>query len=985
MTTTNASGCSGSGALLCFVAAPPWLTATLYLSRLTSSLFVNNRSDGPMGGSQPLLHILASRLHGYLSGRRQALAPEQVWGGKRSGEGVYKCPRGSTEAATPLSSSSRPRSAFPLSPERSLLRPGDLTGVLLANSGEPLRPSSSAGPQLYLRRSGAMGPRVSTVRPPPPRSPSPSGSSSPFSLSWTSSSSSSSTAAMAPPSGSWEGSYMTEEGINRLIRLRWIPQQVVTRAPGTEVEPRPEPGERVVFGAHFDRGLGLSASPFFRQFLEFFGLQPHHLPANAFVQLRCFVAFMEGYAGCGSTLNSGAAVLPQGPDDRRPPASMRRRIHLLSHRHALPEDPHGRLADLLCCYARPVLPSQCTRHKICHMSGRFDPTRTSKLELTKAQVAKRVNHISQAKLPDNWNWGLKPYNRHELPPVVSFLLLAEFRLSGCEAGLSYCLSLQNFARQLAEDGDLAHKDWAPDHVDPADPATTRTRMRPSRARRPAAISAAARGGAGGGHAGLFGTNLRGAAGGEAACDLFIFYSRASGAEAADREEHRPARIEGEETAPSGSEGPPLNFPRVPALPPGAESRTAEEGADPQPPPRSRTPPIVPPPARGLLQLHLRWCIRLRLGASRFACRPAHADELSRAAPAYRPGTESQRCGRASRSWRGRASAAGAGGAAPEPQLSWTRARTKRRSRPSLPLSLGQHLTCAASIFERREMSQRADDGVGQADRLYNRLVVGYHKAKIERADMARELEAAKAVAARVPQLEEDLRVAREQCAEVKEAARARIAKARRRAGAGAAARRVQPHPAEAAKEVGRKEATTSAKRSGGGESSARASATSGFPRRGGGTEAAGKARRNVRRPRRESSDRFSMDDYPRPWPPRRADYHARLGAQKAEELFRLLGQWRRCRAVSLDQLEYRWAEVEDKLPDANKTAWLARACAIADFVDKGIFIRDPNPPAEDSDEESEDEEMEDAPNAPEADPAAGSSNAPPAGPPLAGA
>ena len=77
-------------------------------------------------------------------------------------------------------------------------------------------------------------------------------------------------------------------------------------------------------------------------------------------------------------------------------------------------------ADLLCCYAsRRVLPLQARAHKICHMSGRFDPTRTSKLELTPAQVAKRVNFVSQAKLLDNWNWGMEPYSRKELPPVVS--------------------------------------------------------------------------------------------------------------------------------------------------------------------------------------------------------------------------------------------------------------------------------------------------------------------------------------------------------------------------------------------------------------------------------------------------------------------------------------------------------------------------------------------------------------------------------------
>jgi hypothetical protein len=90
---------------------------------------------------------------------------------------------------------------------------------------------------------------------------------------------------------------MREDDIERLVCLRRIPSQVVTRAPGTEIQPDPEPGERVVFGAHFDRGLGLPALPFFRRFLEFFGLQPHHLPANAMVQLSCYVAFMEGYAG----------------------------------------------------------------------------------------------------------------------------------------------------------------------------------------------------------------------------------------------------------------------------------------------------------------------------------------------------------------------------------------------------------------------------------------------------------------------------------------------------------------------------------------------------------------------------------------------------------------------------------------------------------------------------------------------------------------
>ncbi|KAK1692802.1 hypothetical protein QYE76_009499 [Lolium multiflorum] len=60
--------------------------------------------------------------------------------------------------------------------------------------------------------------------------------------------------------------------------------------------------------------------------------------------------------------------------------------------------------------------------------------------------------------------------------------------------------------------------------------------------------------------------------------------------------------------------------------------------------------------------------------------------------------------------------------------------------------------------------------------LYNQVVTSYHKAKIERAGLARELEVAKAEAARVPQLESDLRAARAQCAESEEAGRAAAAK-----------------------------------------------------------------------------------------------------------------------------------------------------------------------------------------------------------------
>ncbi|KAK1665842.1 hypothetical protein QYE76_054001 [Lolium multiflorum] len=325
----------------------------------------------------------------------------------------------------------------------------------------------STDPPPPPRQSGATGPRVSTERPQPPLSPPRSqGSSSPFSLSW---SSSSSTSSMASPSGSWRGSYMREDDIERLVRLRRVPRSVITRVPGEEVEPEPRPGERVVFGAHLDRGLGLPASPFFRQFLDHFGLQPHHLPANACVLLSCFVAFMEAYAGLwpdidfwsrlfflkaqtndGRLRACGAASIytrPGTPFPKIPTVDSVKNWQMsffyvrnegeLVDRINLPEfnpaPPVGRInwshnarstdpdaevnllwdllatataggltaEDLLCTIAeRRVLPLQMRTHKIGHMSGRFDPNRTSKVPLTKAQVASRVNHITKANLAE---------------------------------------------------------------------------------------------------------------------------------------------------------------------------------------------------------------------------------------------------------------------------------------------------------------------------------------------------------------------------------------------------------------------------------------------------------------------------------------------------------------------------------------------------------------------------------------------------------
>ncbi|XP_071681027.1 uncharacterized protein [Lolium perenne] len=334
--------------------------------------------------------------------------------------------------------------------------------------------------------------------------------------------------------------------------------------------------------------------------------------------------------------------------------------------------------------------------------------------------------------------------------------------------------------------------------------------------------------------------------------------------------------------------------------------------------------------------------------------------------------------------------------------------------------------------------------------LYNKVVTSYHKAKIERAGLARELEAVKVEAAKVPQLESDLRAARAQCAESEEAGRSAAGKLKLAEQELTRLRLLeQNHLAElnslrtAEKEkvedlsrrltevekqrlvlqeevtVKSTELTATAKRWTDEIGALDRGLAAAFPEtQDAALAAVGVARESRRQETGEgSSEYFSMEDHmasmaarvepitklgwelrkaaeelvPMLWPEEAApqDISGLISAMErapdrfldwkesatragADMALSFVLSW--YNEVDLGQLEFRRAGVEDKLPADLKAARLARASTIAEFVDKALFVADPNPPPSDG-EYVDDEEAEDVP---EDDPAAGSTDAPPA-------
>ena len=92
---------------------------------------------------------------------------------------------------------------------------------------------------------------------------------------------------------------------------------------------------------------------------------------------------------------------------------------------------------LLAWVAQRVLPLQRRPHKMCFLSGRLDPSRTSRTELRKSTVAARIRSIVDNTVADDWEYGMASYTRSTHLPHVSVFP----RVFACVLSCSLLLAL----------------------------------------------------------------------------------------------------------------------------------------------------------------------------------------------------------------------------------------------------------------------------------------------------------------------------------------------------------------------------------------------------------------------------------------------------------------------------------------------------------------------------------------------------------------
>ncbi|KAE8792794.1 hypothetical protein D1007_32664 [Hordeum vulgare] len=172
--------------------------------------------------------------------------------------------------------------------------------------------------------------------------------------------------------------------------------------------------ERVVSGTHFVVGIGLPASRFLRQILDFFGLQMHHVGPNSVLYLTCLATLCEGvkegqyWVNLRLFTNTPSIGMNWSLDLRNDEMTFiaGRLKELQASKELMP-------ADLMVAFISfRVLPLQERPPLIYDMSLRKDPCWFPTVELLPGKIDARVNAITRFR-PDEevWWFDMEPLYR----------------------------------------------------------------------------------------------------------------------------------------------------------------------------------------------------------------------------------------------------------------------------------------------------------------------------------------------------------------------------------------------------------------------------------------------------------------------------------------------------------------------------------------------------------------------------------------------
>ena len=91
-------------------------------------------------------------------------------------------------------------------------------------------------------------------------------------------------------------SNVKEKHVTNLRAARYLAADIAHRLPDAgQVIPAPGPHERVVFVAHFVRGLGFPLNPFVRGLMFYYGLDFHDLAPNFILNISVFIVVCEAF------------------------------------------------------------------------------------------------------------------------------------------------------------------------------------------------------------------------------------------------------------------------------------------------------------------------------------------------------------------------------------------------------------------------------------------------------------------------------------------------------------------------------------------------------------------------------------------------------------------------------------------------------------------------------------------------------------------